>query len=178
MRSRGLPVSDVSEEIVRSWLMSRGYFVLQGVRFKGQGELDFLAVRFEGDKVEERWHVEVNMSANPVTSLGQKQAGEGTDPKQGVESYIERKFLQAKTIKAVANVFGTENYRRMLVLGNVNNESTVLRACNRASITVVRTWKVLREVRQRRGRWLTSEGRRFSEFLQLAKQGRNVPKFK
>ncbi len=170
-------MSDLVEDVARNWLMSKGYFVLHGPRFKGQGELDFLAVRFEMDRIVERLHVEVHSSANPVTYLGQGQAGKGTDPVEGVQKFIKRKFLRPAAIKAAKRVFGTEDFRRMLILGNVNSQDVVLRACAKARIEVVRVWEVCEDLRQRQAKLSleTTDGRRLAQFIRLARQRRNVP---
>ncbi len=172
-------MADLAEDIVRNWLMSQGYFVIAGVRFKGQGEADFLAVKLKGDRVAERLHVEVHVSATPTTHLGQRQAGEGTDPIEGVRNFIQRKFFRPHGVKAIERIFGTKEYERVLVLGNVNKSDLVLKECWKAGVEVERFWRICRDLRMRKGRvkFETTDGRRFAQFLQLARQARNVSRF-
>src|SRR2546425_3157918 len=141
--------------------MSKEYFVMEGARFKGQGELDFLAVKLDGDKVRERLHVEVHVSGNPVTNLGQKRAGAGTNPRQGAVQFIERKFLRPGVAKAAKRVFRTDEFSKLLVLGNVNSERVVIGECRAHNIEVVRFWRVCLDLRSKSGKLETTDGRRF-----------------
>jgi hypothetical protein len=172
-------MTELAQDIVRNWLMSQGFFVLEGVRYKGQGELDFLAIKLQEAGTIERLHVEVSVSANPTTHLGQPQAGTGTDPKEGAVKYILRKFQRPEALKAAKRIFGSDIYRKVLVLGNVNKEKVVLKECSAAGIKVERFWRICQDLRMRKaqGKYETTDGRRFSQFLQLARQNGNRPNF-
>lgn len=64
---------DVFEEVVASWLQTKGYFIVNNVKYGNNQEIDILATKVGKDLVI---HLEVSCSSNPVGILGIKKAGE------------------------------------------------------------------------------------------------------
>lgn len=103
-------MSLLAEEIVEEWLNRQGFFTIRGARV-GLYEMDLLATRTEGDRIECR-HLEVTASTNPISYITdlpkQVQRQTGRKPKnakkrsmdilrRGVQEWIEKKYLlQAK----------------------------------------------------------------------------------
>ena len=121
---------DPAEEIVTSWLNQRGYFVINGVKCKGNKEIDILAVNpVTGDKL----HVEVSVSIRPFGGFSA-----WSDYRYRKEPLPDRircfclsKFIgivdeEIRELKnrfveeRVMQLMGTEDYRKILVIGNLH----------------------------------------------------------
>lgn len=170
-------MADLFEEATASWLMARGYFILHGMRFEGQGELDFLAVRLSDNGTPERLHVEVHVSENPITNIGQKKAGKGTDAAQGARQFVQRKFFRPQVVKTAQRLLGSQEYGRLLILGNVNNQVAIMSECRKRGVKVTRFWQISKYLRTKPDRWETTDGRRLAQLMRLDRQVGNRPNF-
>ena len=80
-------------EVFEYWLNNNGLFYMRGVKV-GLGEIDFLAVRPDNNKLE-CWQVEVTVSFRPI---GYIEGGpianksDASEVEQGAEEYINKKF--------------------------------------------------------------------------------------
>ena len=92
-------MSLLDEQLVEEWLNRRGFFTMRGIKC-GVDEIDLLAIRERPDGME-RWHVEVQISFNPIGYIGGGPSAKRRTPDEvraGVEQWVEKKFT--KTIKA------------------------------------------------------------------------------
>ena len=74
-------------------------------------------------------------------------------------------------------MLGSEDYRKVLILGNVNKEDVVLRDLEREGIQVVRFRQISRYLRDKADRTETTDGRRFAQLMRLDRQTRNRPTY-
>ncbi|MFZ0819898.1 MAG: hypothetical protein WAM91_07500 [Candidatus Acidiferrales bacterium] len=92
---------NAAEKVTMEWLMAKGYFVMSGVK-QGRREADFLAIKLgSSGQVEEKAHVEVQVSSNPAGDL--VPAG-----------YVEGKF---GGVEDTARKFLGNSYSKWVVLG-------------------------------------------------------------
>lgn len=113
-----------SEELVIAWLNQKGFFTLNNYRV-GNKEIDLLALK---PKTDERVHVEVSVSVNPVAPFGGiRKISQAPPLNQRVKKYVEKKFKGTKdrTAKAVREIFGSADYQKMLIIGLNENYDTL-----------------------------------------------------
>ena len=95
----------LAEELVEEWLNRNGYFTIRGIKL-GVHEIDLLAIRVNGAKIEAR-QVEVQASAHPVSYLSplpkeiRKSTGRGSastktrsekELRDGIKEWVDKKF--------------------------------------------------------------------------------------
>jgi len=95
----------LAEELVEEWLNRNGYFTIRGIKL-GVHEIDLLAIRVNGAKIEAR-HVEVQASVHPISYLSplpkeiRKSTGRGSastktrseqELKDGIKEWVNKKF--------------------------------------------------------------------------------------
>ncbi len=110
-----------AESLVGAALQSIGYLVIQGIKI-GVREIDFLAVKKVGDKLE-YFHIEVSISYHPIGVL-RKHAAFGTsgdDIENSASEYIDKKFFQPKVCQAIKLIFGTDKYKKMFIHGRLKD---------------------------------------------------------
>lgn len=95
----------IGEAVVEEWLNRQGYFTIRGLKL-GHHEIDILAVKPNTRGTPECRHIEVQVSANPVSYISDVPKGKqktGTRPnsakkrtqaelRQGIKEWIEKKF--------------------------------------------------------------------------------------
>ena len=98
-------MSDIFEDVVKSWLQTRGYFLMNNIKYGHNQEIDILAIKPNANKVT---HIEVSCSSNPQNIYGgdRKTYGNRLPPSENqvIESaikYIEKKFLNEKVAKKI-----------------------------------------------------------------------------
>jgi hypothetical protein len=108
----------LAETLVDEWLNRAGFFTVRGLR-SGVDEIDLLAVRPQFGLAEygtlEAWHVEVQVSVNPVAYISsltdkhcvkykKKRTSAWARPpevlSESVAAWVEKKFLAAKKQRA------------------------------------------------------------------------------
>jgi len=62
---------DAAEEIISIWLKQKGYFFIPNIRIPHSygKEIDFLAIKIDGEEIKEQVHVEVHASVSPLGPL-------------------------------------------------------------------------------------------------------------
>lgn len=61
---------DLIENIIGSWLNSKGYFLIQNLKI-GVNEVDTLAIKLDKDKkIKDAIHVEIQCSSHPIGYIG------------------------------------------------------------------------------------------------------------
>lgn len=89
-------MSLLDEQLVEEWLNRQGFFTMRGIKC-GVDEIDLLAIRERPDGME-RWHVEVQISFNPIGYIGGGPSAKRRTPDEvraGVEQWVDKKFTKA-----------------------------------------------------------------------------------
>lgn len=89
-------MSLLDEQLVEEWLNRQGFFTMRGIKC-GVDEIDLLAIR-ERPNGMERWHVEVQISFNPIGYIGGGASAKRRTPDEvraGVEQWVDKKFTKA-----------------------------------------------------------------------------------
>lgn len=111
---------EIGEELVNSWLMQLGYFTMNEIKV-GNKEIDILAIHPITGK---RMHVEVTVPIRPVGGLrAQPPAKFGKAPlPERIKGVYQKKFVGKDQCveKKVRQVFGMEQYEKMLVVGTLH----------------------------------------------------------
>lgn len=100
----------IAEAVVEEWLNRQGYFTIRGLK-KGNDEIDLLALRVIGNKIE-RIHFEVQVSIKPVSYIsglskelqtefkimGSRNASKRNSGqmKKSVNEWVEKKYKSRK----------------------------------------------------------------------------------
>jgi hypothetical protein len=137
-------MSLLAEEIVEEWLNRQGFFTIRGLKV-GHGEIDLLAIKPQGKRIECR-HVEVQCSVNPVSyicglprelqsnQIGPYSATSRTKDHMtaGVKRWIEKKFRQDRTVET----------RHRLCAGPWSDELVVHRVKHPEELRCIRAHKI------------------------------------
>ncbi|WP_019911618.1 hypothetical protein [Paenibacillus sp. HW567] len=125
-----------AETLVEEWLNKKGYFTIRGIREK-LNEIDFLAVRNNGDEGWEYIHCEVQVSVRPVAyiskltksqmeKLGAKSKTSAKvrnteSIKDSVKAWIEIKYTSDKKKKLRDTLAGGADWQYWFVHGKVKD---------------------------------------------------------
>lgn len=125
-----------AETLVEEWLNKNGYFTIRGIREK-LNEIDFLAVKNNGDAGWEYIHCEVQVSVRPVAyiskltksqmeELGVKsktsaKARNSENIKDSVKAWIELKYTSDKKKRLRDTVVGEADWKYWFVHGKVKD---------------------------------------------------------
>ncbi len=123
----------LSEEVVEEWLNRRGFFTIRGIKV-GLNEIDLLAIK-KTDTGVDAWHVEVQVSINPVafiskTRRADRAFGIGANSARArtrevlaecVEEFVNKKF-NGDDIKKVRNKLWSGDWKYFMALGNVKDD--------------------------------------------------------
>ena len=88
---------DIFEEVVASWLQTKGFFMMNNIKYGNNQEIDILATKTGTNQVV---HIEVTCSSNAVALLGTNKAGE-KDYKGLAHKYLQKKYLNDKVIEKI-----------------------------------------------------------------------------
>ncbi|MBT2289530.1 hypothetical protein J7E73_10370 [Paenibacillus albidus] len=125
-----------AETLVEEWLNKNGYFTIRGIREK-LNEIDFLAVKSNGEEGWEYIHCEVQVSVRPVAyiskltksqmeKLGVKsktsaKARNSESIKDSVKAWVELKYTSDKKQKLRDSVAGSTDWQYWFVHGKVKD---------------------------------------------------------
>lgn len=115
-------MSLLDEQLVEEWLNRRGFFTMRGIKC-GVDEIDLLAVR-ENPQGIERWHVEVQISFNPIGYIGGGSNAKRRNPAEvqtGVEQWVEKKFTKALKEERRLSILPNSVWQYVLVHGVVRH---------------------------------------------------------
>ena len=125
-------------------------FTMTNVMLEGGKEIDLLAVNpISGEK----YHIEVRVTIGKGFRLRMidTQTKDGRKHRRGMDTLNEIKFSHPTVVKAVKEIFGSSEYRKVLVVWDVEEESVIEQAKSLYSIEI---WKMsdimgelIREVR-------------------------------
>ena len=129
----------------------RKCFTMTNVMLGGGKEIDLLAVNpISGEKV----HIEVRVAIKGFRlRLIDTQTKSGRKHRRGLDTLNEIKFVHPTVVNAVKEIFGCGEYKKVLVVWDVEDSSVIEQAKSRYNIEV---WKIsyiiselMREVKSR-----------------------------
>lgn len=137
---------DFAQRLVALCYESLGYFVVEGLCV-GVREADLLAINVdEKDRVCDRIHIEVQVSAKPAGVLRNKSQF-GSSYKFPIESaaeFIKKKYKNEKLIKAISERLKSKKYRLVFIHGRLKDKSQ-LNAFSNENIECVPIGKLVSE---------------------------------
>lgn len=123
-------MSLLAENLVEEWMNRKGFFTIRGVR-DGVAEIDLLGVRLNDEEVE-AWHVESQVSLNPVSyvtpltseraaAVGKARTTAWKRPREivaeSVAAWVEKKFDSKNKAKVRERLWPGLEWQRILVHG-------------------------------------------------------------
>lgn len=167
-------MADLFEDIITGWLASQGYFAVQGLK-SGRKELDILAVKVRNGKIENRIHVEVQCSSDPMAYLDRDPGKKNQQQiDESVKDYINKKYDDLP-VKEKAEFFLGKKYERMFIYGRLKDEHMQLKSFKANGVEVKSMGKILKELLEIKKNkdntsFITSESNRFQQVLKLCEQ--------
>ena len=170
----------LAEELVEEWLNRKGHFTIRGAKL-GVHEMDLLAIR--GD---ERRHVEVQASVNPISYLFplpkeiQKATGRGPSSAKrrsedeldkGADEWVARKFDHPKKVELRSRL-APGKWTREVVLHELHHEEEILPRLAERGVIVHRLRDVLADLRRGGGVITKAAG---GDFVDLVSVGEATP---
>jgi hypothetical protein len=114
------------------------YFTMTNIMLEGGKEIDLLAV----DPISgEKYHIEVRVATGRGFRLRliDTQTKSGRKHRRGLDTLNEIKFSHPTVVNAVREIFGSSEYRKVLVVWDVEDAEVVEQARN---IYNVEVWKM------------------------------------
>jgi hypothetical protein len=100
---------------------------MTNVMLEGGKEIDLLAVNpISGEKL----HIEVRVTIDKAFRIRLKdtQTKDGRKHRRGLDTLNEIKFIPPTVVNAVKEIFGTSDYKKVLVVWEVKDESVIEQA--------------------------------------------------
>lgn len=136
---RGQPEVEPEVHIVERYLqLVKKCFTMTNVMLEGGKEIDLLAV----DPVSgEKYHVEVRVAIGRGFRLRliDTQTKNGRKHRRGMDTLNEIKFSHPTVVKAATEIFGNSEYRKVLVVWDVEEENVIEQA---KSLYGIEVWKM------------------------------------
>jgi hypothetical protein len=113
-------------------------FTMTNIMLEGGKEIDLLAVNpISGEK----YHIEVRVAIGKGFRLRliDTQTKTGRKHRRGMDTLNEIKFSHPTVVKAVTEIFGSSEYRKVLVVWDVEDESVIEQA---KSLYSIKIWKI------------------------------------
>jgi len=97
---------------------------MTNIRCKRGKEIDLLVVN---PKTGEKYHVESRVGTSPSFKIKEKDTytSKGTPHKVGLDYFNKEKFCHEAVVSAIHEIFGDKNYRKILVVWEVEDESVI-----------------------------------------------------
>ena len=113
-------------------------FTMTNVMLQGGKEIDLLAVN---PISEEKFHIEVRVATGRGFRLRliDTQTKSGRKHRRGLDTLNAIKFSHPTVVKSVKEIFGGEEYRKVLVVWDVEDESVIEQA---KSVYDIEIWKM------------------------------------
>jgi hypothetical protein len=111
-------MSLLDEQLVEEWLNRQGFFTMRGIKC-GVDEIDLLAIR-ERPEGMDRWHVEVQISFNPIGYIGGGPSAKRRTPEEvraGVVQWVDKKFTKAIKSERRLGILPESEWQYVLVHG-------------------------------------------------------------
>jgi len=120
-------------------------FTMTNVMLEGGKEIDLLAVNpISGEK----YHIEVRVTIDKGFRIRLKdtQTKNGRKHRRGLDTLNKIKFIPPTVVNAVKGIFGTANYRKVMVVWEVEDESVIEQAKGLYEIEIWKMSDVLSEL--------------------------------
>jgi hypothetical protein len=120
-------------------------FTMTNVMLEGGKEIDLLAVNpVSGEK----YHIEVRVTIEKAFRLRLKdtQTRNGRKHRRGLDTLNEIKFKPAIIINDVSEIFGSREYKKVLVVWNVEHKSVIEQAKSLYNIEIWKISKIMKEL--------------------------------
>lgn len=113
-------------------------FTMTNVMLEGGKEIDLLAVN---PISAEKYHIEVRVAIGKGfrVRLIDTQTKNGRKHRRGMDTLNEIKFSHPTLVKAAREIFGSSEYRKVLVVWDVEDESVIERA---KSLYNIEIWRI------------------------------------
>jgi hypothetical protein len=113
-------------------------FTMTNVMLEGGKEIDLLAVN---PISAEKYHIEVRVATGRGFRLRlvDTQTNSGRKHRRGMDTLNEIKFSHSTVAKAIREIFGSSEYRKVLVVWDVEEESVLEQA---KSLYDIEVWKM------------------------------------
>lgn len=113
-------------------------FTMTNVMLKGGKEIDLLAVN---PISRQKYHIEVRVTIERAFRLRliDTQTKNGRKHRRGLDTLDQIKFSQPTVVEAVTEIFGTGEYKKVLVVWEVEDESVIEKA---KSLYGIEIWKI------------------------------------
>ena len=113
-------------------------FTMTNVMLQGGKEIDLLAVN---PISEEKFHIEVRVATGKGFRLRliDTQTKSGRKHRRGLDTLNAIKFSHPTVVKSVKEIFGGEEYRKVLVVWDVEDSSVIEQA---KSVYDIEIWKI------------------------------------
>jgi hypothetical protein len=102
-------------------------FTMTNIMLEGGKEIDMLAVNpVSGEK----YHIEVRVTIEKAFRLRLKdtQTRNGRKHRRGVDTLSDIKFKPPTVVKAIKEIFGSDEYRKVLIVWDVEDKSVIEQA--------------------------------------------------
>lgn len=122
-------------------------FTMTNVMLEGGKEIDLLAVNpISGEK----FHIEVRVTIEKSFRIKLKdtQTKDGRKHRRGMDTLNEIKFMNPTVVKAVREIFGKGEYKKVLVVWEVEDETVIEKAKSLYGIEVLKMSDILAELVQ------------------------------
>lgn len=118
--------------------MRKKCFTMTNIRLKSGKEIDLLAVN---PRTLERFHIECKVSISRSFRLREKdtQTKNGRRLKLGLDTLNETKFSHPVVVESIKEIWGGSKYRKILVVGDVQNEEVIEKA---KLVHGIEIWKI------------------------------------
>ena len=120
-------------------------FTMTNIMLEGGKEIDLLAVSpISGEK----YHIEVRVATGRGFRLRliDTQKKSGRKHRRGMDTLNEIKFSHPTVVNAVAEIFGSSEYKKVLVVWDVEGESVIEQTKKLYSIEIWKISDVMREL--------------------------------
>jgi hypothetical protein len=116
----------------------KGYFTMTNIVLEGGKEIDILAFN---PLSQEKYHIEVRIATGKGFRLRMTdtQTKKGYKHKRGLDTLNEIKFAHPVVTSKIKQIFDTSDYRKVLVVWNVQNSEVIKQA---KAVYDIEVWKM------------------------------------
>ena len=119
-------------------------FTMTNIRLKGGKEIDLLAVN---PRTGEKWHVEARVSTTFKLRVKSTKTKNGRSHRDGLDYFYEEKFNHPTVKETVKRIFGSEDYKKVIVVWGVR-ENRVFEEAKKLDIEVWLIRELIEELKK------------------------------
>jgi hypothetical protein len=141
----GASVEPEVHVVDRYMQLVRKCFTMTNIMLEGGKEIDLLAVNpVSGEK----FHIEVRVTIEKAFRLRLKdtQTRNGRKHRRGVDTLNEIKFAPQTVVNAIKEIFGTSEYKKVLVMWDVEEKTLIEQAKSLYNIEIWKMSDIMREL--------------------------------